>query len=139
MKNEINLRLAGCIIPDEDGKILLLHRNTAKRQQWEIPGGKLEDGEESSVAAIREVKEELGVEVQIRRKLGEKTFKEDGRTLHYTWYQAKITDGDARVIEPESFDDMKYFSRSQMQKIHDQLSPNTKNFLATIKLEDIVI
>lgn len=139
MKNEINLRLAGCIIPDVDGKILLLHRNTAKRQQWEIPGGKLEDSEESSDAAIREVKEELGVEVLIISKLGEKTFKEDGHTLYYTWYLAKITRGEVGIMEPESFDDMRYFSRSQMQKIHIELSPNTQNFLATIKPEDIVV
>jgi len=139
MKGEINLRLAGCVIPDATGKILLLHRNTTKRQQWEIPGGKLEDGEESSDAAVREVKEELGVEVQIIRKLGEKTFDEDGYTLHYTWYLAKITRGEVSIMEPESFDDMQYFSRAQMQKNHNKLSPNTKNFLATIKTEDIVV
>jgi len=137
MKNEINLRLAGCVITDSNGKILLLHRNTARRQQWEIPGGKLENEEETNEAAIREVKEELGVEVQIIRKLVEKTFDEDGYTLHYTWYLAKIIRGEAGIMEPESFDDMKYFTSAQMQKIHNELSPNTKNFLAMIKPEDI--
>ena len=36
------MRLAGCVITDSDGNILLVHRSTPKRTQWEIPGGKLE-------------------------------------------------------------------------------------------------
>jgi len=39
------IHLADCIIQDKDGKILLLHRNTPKRTQWEIPGGKIKEGE----------------------------------------------------------------------------------------------
>jgi len=40
------LQLAGCVIENNEGKILLLHRNTPERQQWETPGGKIEPNEE---------------------------------------------------------------------------------------------
>jgi len=59
------LQLAGCVILDEKGRVLLLHRETSKRVQWETPGGKVEPGESEKQAAVREVKEELGVDVKI--------------------------------------------------------------------------
>lgn len=60
-----HIALAGCIIKDTKKRILLIHRNTAKRTHWEIPGGKIEKGETAAAAASREIQEELGVEVNI--------------------------------------------------------------------------
>ena len=126
-------RLAGCIILNDD-KILLLHRNNGKHIQWEIPGGKIDDGETAEQAAKREVKEELSVEIEITAKIGEKEFQMDGKDFHYTWFTAKITDGEPKIAEPEVFDGLKYFSFDQMHKMTD-LSPNAQNFLAArIKL-----
>lgn len=128
------LKLAGCVIVQDD-KILLLHRNTPKREHWEIPGGKIDEGEDPETAAIREVIEELGIEVVIQKLLGEKGFAEDDYTLHYTWYLAKITSGDATIMEPETFEDLSYFSIDDMQKI--KLSAGAQAFLTLLKSEDI--
>jgi 8-oxo-dGTP diphosphatase len=137
----MNLRLAGCILT-KDGKILLLHRNTAKRKQWEIPGGKIDEDEDSQATAIREVEEELGVKVEIVRLLGDKEFSEDDFTMHYTWYAASILSGAPQIMEPHTFDDMRYFSPEELRTIFQNLSPNTQNFLneleaGAIKLEPI--
>ena len=40
-----------------------------ERRQWELPGGRLEPGEDPPACLIREVKEELGVEVIIDKIL----------------------------------------------------------------------
>ena len=40
-----NLQLAGCIITNDEGNLLLIHHSTDKCQQWEIPGSKVESGE----------------------------------------------------------------------------------------------
>jgi len=46
-----------------DDKVLLIKRGTPPRQgQWSLPGGRLEWGETTVVAALRELKEETGVE-----------------------------------------------------------------------------
>ena len=50
--NELmKIALAGCVIKDDQDRILLIHRNTPKRTQWEIPGGKIEEGEVAEATA----------------------------------------------------------------------------------------
>jgi mutator protein MutT len=124
-----DLQLAGCIIANGNDGILLLHRNTKKRRQWEIPGGKLDPHESPLKAAVREVREETGLEVEIIRELGTQPFREDGRTLTYTWFLAEIIDGDLKVQNPQMHDKYRYFSISELNEIHDELSANVCNFL----------
>lgn len=126
-----SLKLAGCVIKDEQGKILLIHRNTSNRQQWEIPGGKVEEAEDSMHAAARELQEELGVEVKIDKLLGEKEFTEAARVMRYSWYQSKIISGNPKIMEPGIFDDMRYFHISEMSKI--KLSIGAQTFLSMMK------
>ena len=123
------ITLAGCVIRNTEGKILVIHRNTPKRVQWETPGGKIEEGENPNQAAERELQEELGVKVEIIKKLGEKEFHEDDFTMHYTWFLARVISGTPKLIEPEKFDDMEHFSWEELTNIKDQLSANTKNLV----------
>ena len=51
-----------------DGRVLLTRRraDTHLGGMWEFPGGKVETGEDPAEALVREMKEELGVEAEIR-------------------------------------------------------------------------
>lgn len=52
---------------DVDGRVLLAQRPEGKALagMWEFPGGKVEAGETPEAALIRELKEELGIEVSV--------------------------------------------------------------------------
>ena len=114
---------------DTKGRILLLHRETAKRVQWETPGGKVEPGESEKQAAVREVKEKLGVDVKISKVLGRKRFLEEETTMEYVWMKAKIVKGDPQILEPDKFDEFKYFDWEELKGMQGELSLNTMNLV----------
>ncbi len=59
------LLVAACALIDTDGRVLLSRRPEGKTMAglWEFPGGKLHPGETPEAALIRELKEELGIDV----------------------------------------------------------------------------
>src|SRR5574337_274937 len=59
------IEVAAGILTDPQGRVLLMQRLPGKHLAglWEFPGGKLESGETVEAALIRELREELGIEV----------------------------------------------------------------------------
>jgi 8-oxo-dGTP diphosphatase len=62
------LTVAAVALIDADGRVLLAQRPAHKEMGglWEFPGGKIHPGETPEAALIRELKEELGIEVPAR-------------------------------------------------------------------------
>jgi len=59
-------RQAGrAILRDDDGRVLLIHFVLPNMTFWATPGGGMEPGETPLAAAIRELREELGIEVAL--------------------------------------------------------------------------
>ncbi len=57
--------VAACALVDPDGRVLICRRPQGKAMAglWEFPGGKVEQGEVPEQALIRELGEELGIDV----------------------------------------------------------------------------
>ena len=60
------LLVAAIALVDADGRVLIAQRPMGKHLEglWEFPGGKLRDGETPEGALIRELNEELGIDVE---------------------------------------------------------------------------
>ncbi|MGH6736776.1 MAG: 8-oxo-dGTP diphosphatase MutT [Methyloceanibacter sp.] len=67
--------VAACALVDEGGRVLITRRPEGKPLAglWEFPGGKVEADELPETALIRELKEELGIDVAAAN-LGPLTF-----------------------------------------------------------------
>lgn len=130
------LALAGCIIMNADGEVLMIHRKTDRRTHWEIPGGKVEPHETAASAAVRELREELGIEVCVVRQLGARDFPEDDRLITHTWFLAEIVAGEPRIQE-SFFDKWGFLPPVTLTRRYDELSLGAKNFLEAIAYGEI--
>ena len=57
--------VAACALLDREGTVLLAKRPAGRPLAglWEFPGGKVEAGEQPEEALIRELREELGIDI----------------------------------------------------------------------------
>lgn len=55
------------IVLDEENRMLLVRQHHEDKDIWMVPGGGIEDGEGAKEAAVREVKEETGLDVTVSR------------------------------------------------------------------------
>lgn len=98
-----NFRAAAILI-DQDR--VLLHRNE-RDAFWALPGGRVKVLESTEQAVVREMKEELGVKVEIGRKLWftENFFTYEGQSFHEiaTYYLVKLADQESIPKGTEPF------------------------------------
>ncbi len=97
--------------------VLLIKRGTPPRLgQWSLPGGRIEWGEAVDAAALRELKEETGVEAELTGLLdvvdGVFTSRETGETTrHFVMidYAARWTGGEP--VAGDDAADARFFTR----------------------------
>jgi 8-oxo-dGTP pyrophosphatase MutT (NUDIX family) len=113
------LKAAGGVVQNEFGQILMMYR----LKTWDLPKGKLDKGESSKVAAIREVEEECGV----KAKLGEKicttfhtyTYKNEDILKQTKWYEMKLID-DSKM-KPQTEEDIEKLEWMGKEKVKSAL------------------
>ena len=71
----------GAIILDDTGRILLEKRSD--NGMWGLPGGGIEPGESIRVTALREIKEETGLDIEITGLVGVYSDPQAGRIVTY--------------------------------------------------------
>ncbi len=102
MRNIPTKALKAVITNDKD-EILLLQRNpkTRKQDNWDLPGGLLEEGEDEKSALEREVKEELDVEIEIVNigKVWNFFRPLDGKIVNVQNYVSKIVNGTIKLSD----------------------------------------
>ena len=99
------IEAAGGLVKNETGKILMIFR----RNFWDLPKGKLEEGESKEAAAIREVQEETGLKKLTLSGYITTTYhtyksKKGKRILKKTyWYQMQTSE---TVVSPQIEEDI---------------------------------
>lgn len=75
MNNDGKLVQVSCAIIEEDGFVLAAQRSETMVMplKWEFPGGKMEPGEAPETCLERELMEEMGIGIIIRRSLPSST------------------------------------------------------------------
>ncbi|MCM3131192.1 NUDIX domain-containing protein [Paenibacillus polysaccharolyticus] len=92
----------GAVILNERDEVLLVWRNRAPEQHtWSIPGGKVDVYETLETAVIREVKEEVNLDIVINSLLCTAETIRPERQEHWisVLYSTKVVSGEARNLE----------------------------------------
>ena len=108
------INVVAAVIKNEDGKILITQRNLQKSQGglWEFPGGKIEPDETRENAIVREIKEELDIEIEVERYLSEKVFNYPEKDINLIALECKKIDGNIKLLEHE---DYKWVNNSELE------------------------
>jgi 8-oxo-dGTP pyrophosphatase MutT (NUDIX family) len=111
-------RAAGC-------EVVLAGRRHARSGKlvWTIPKGHLEPGETSEAAAMREVREETGIEATVEDRLGDVTYwfarQDDGRSVRVfkrvRFFLMRATGGRFADRDAE-MDDVRWFALADAER-----------------------
>ncbi|MNT18559.1 putative 8-oxo-dGTP diphosphatase YtkD [compost metagenome] len=102
---------AAAVVLNDNNEILLIN---GPKRGWEIPGGRVEEGESISAAAIRETKEETGIDIEIVKYCG--MFQDVKESVCNTLFLERPIGGEFQTSQ-ESYE-IGYFSiESALEKI----------------------
>ena len=124
---------AAGVIFDQDNKILLVKSTYQRFHPWGLPGGSLDYGESPEDAVKREVWEETGLNVQIKRLLLIKTWSPDRIGLYYL---CEITGGEIHPTDEVSESD--YFSLDALPDVRSLDIDLIKQLYKMAELKDYV-
>lgn len=66
---------------------------------WEFPGGKREAGESWEACLIRELREELDVDVEVGALFEEVRHEYPGKAVHLRFYRCRLARGEPRAVD----------------------------------------
>jgi 8-oxo-dGTP diphosphatase len=86
---------------DREGRVLIAERPPGKHMagRWEFPGGKVAAGESEAQALARELREELGVEVDSSRPVMRLTHSYDDRQVELSMWLIERFRGEPRGLD----------------------------------------
>ncbi|QTE35733.1 (deoxy)nucleoside triphosphate pyrophosphohydrolase [Mucilaginibacter gossypii] len=99
------IKVTCAIIVNADGLVFAAQRSATMSLplKWEFPGGKIEPGETAEACLIREIKEELHVDVEIVSSLPANTHQYPNVTIQLIPFVCRITFGEIILKEHRDF------------------------------------
>jgi mutator protein MutT len=83
------------------GEVLISQRSAASHLGgcWEFPGGKREPGESAEQCLVREIREELGVEIAVGDLFDEISHDYPEKSVHLKFFVCRLLTGEPQALE----------------------------------------
>ena len=126
---------ASAVVVDNEGRLLLAKRTD--NSLWTIPGGTMKPGETIAEAAVREVKEETGLDVEVLSLVG--IYSDPNHVVEYSdgevrqqfsvCFACRPVDGDLSTSDETS--EVGYFDPNELEDIdvHPSIRLRIQHFL----------
>ena len=97
--------VAIALIREAPRRLFVARRRSDKHHGglWELPGGQVEAGESEADALRREIREELSIDVTLRRRLGEATVSAGEFDVRMAVHAADHWTGDIELVDHDAF------------------------------------
>jgi 8-oxo-dGTP diphosphatase len=94
-----------CAIIIKENRILVTQRSEKMSLplKWEFPGGKIEENENAENCILREIKEELNLEIEIIARLESKQFNYPTISINLIPFISKYLSGELKLAEHSDF------------------------------------
>lgn len=88
-----------------DRKVLIAQRQSGSHMEykWEFPGGKLEPDETPEECIVREIKEEMDIDIEVIDIYKVVKFKYEEKDILLLCYLCRILEGEGKAIECNDF------------------------------------
>lgn len=105
-----------CAIIEFDNKTLVVQRSEKMKLplKWEFPGGKLEEGESEEECIKREIKEELNIEIELKKKLSKSEHSYPGFDIQLIPFIARYMSGSIILSEHQQY---LWLPKSELSKL----------------------
>lgn len=131
---------AGGVVSNQNGQLLMIYRNG----HWDLPKGKLEDGELIEDCALREVSEECGLELELleRKELITQSlhvYTMYGKdVIKRTWWYDMSYSGSKELVpqSEEGITEASWLSQQQLDKALEQTYGTIEDVLEGYKIRN---
>jgi 8-oxo-dGTP diphosphatase len=105
-----------CAIILNNNKILVTQRSEKMNLplKWEFPGGKVEKNETEENCLLREIREELNLEIEILKRLESQCFNYETISIRLIPFVAKFKNGEIVLTEHKSF---KWLDKEELKNL----------------------
>lgn len=126
---------AKVVIRNAEGECLLLKRSMISKNnpgKWDLPGGKVDAGENLEDGLLREVIEETGLTISLQRVLGAAESESQTNRVAYLILEGLVQSG--RVRLSSEHDDFTWVSREDLEEV--EIVEQFRPFLDTCSHRD---
>jgi 8-oxo-dGTP diphosphatase len=104
----------GAVVVDREGRVLLVRRaHPPSAGAWTLPGGRVEPGESTEAAIVREVREETALETHVLCSIGSVRITREGLSFHiHEYLVVPVDDRPARAGDDAA--EVRWASRSEL-------------------------
>ncbi len=94
-----------CALIMKEDRILITQRSEKMKLplKWEFPGGKLKEGEPADIAIVREIKEELAMNIKVLKTLTPTDHNYGDFKIKLIPFICEIIEGEPMLIEHKQF------------------------------------
>ena len=99
------IHVTAALITQED-KVLIARKRVGKplAGYWEFPGGKVEAGETKEACLIRELKEEMGIDIEVGTYVGVSEYDYGDKVVALYGYIAKLLKGKIQLTDHDTYE-----------------------------------